>query len=60
MGDFLVEVSEECEETKLFIDGSELVVGKDSFFKCEDLFSVHSGVEKFLLVSRFNRTLCST
>jgi hypothetical protein len=45
IGNLLVEVGEECKEMKLFIDGSELVVGKDSFFKCEDFFPVHSGVE---------------
>jgi hypothetical protein len=59
VGDFLIEMGEECKKTKLFIDGSELVVGKDSFFEGKDLFPVHSVVEKFLLVSRFDRTLCS-
>jgi hypothetical protein len=44
MGDFLVEVGEKCKETELFVDGGELVVGKDSFFKCEDFFPVHSGI----------------
>jgi hypothetical protein len=44
MGNFLVEMSEECEETKLFVDGGKLVVGKDSFFKGKDLFPVHAVV----------------
>jgi hypothetical protein len=41
VGNFLVEVGEDCQETKLFVDGGELVVGKDSFFEGEDFLSVH-------------------
>jgi hypothetical protein len=41
VGDFFVEVGEDGKETKLFVDDSELVIGKDSFFKGEDLFPVH-------------------
>jgi hypothetical protein len=41
VGNFLVEVSEECKEIKLFVNGGELVVGKDSFFEGKDLFPVH-------------------
>jgi hypothetical protein len=44
VGNFLIEVGKECKEMKLFIDGSELVVSKDSFFKGKDLFPVHSVV----------------
>jgi hypothetical protein len=44
VGDFLVKVGEECEEAKLFVNGSELVVSKDSFFKGKDLFPVHAVV----------------
>ena len=58
MGNFLVQMGEECEEMKLFINGSKLVVSKDSFFEGKDLFPIHVLV-KFLLVSRFDRTLCS-
>jgi hypothetical protein len=38
-------VGEECEETKLFVDSSELVVSKDSFFEGKDFFPVHSVVK---------------
>jgi hypothetical protein len=44
MSNFLVEVGEECEETKLFINGGKLVVGKDSFFEGKDLFPVYAVV----------------
>jgi hypothetical protein len=43
VGNFLVKVGKECKETKLFVDGSELVISKDSFFKGKDLFPVHMG-----------------
>jgi hypothetical protein len=45
VGDFLVKVGEDGKKTKLFVDDSELVVGKDSFFKGEDLFPIHVTVE---------------
>jgi hypothetical protein len=41
VGNFLVEVGEECKEMKLFVNGGELVVSKDSFFEGKDLFPVH-------------------
>jgi hypothetical protein len=60
VGNFLVELGEDGKEAKLFVDDSELVVGKDSFFEGKDFFPIHVSVTKFLLVSRFDRTLCST
>jgi hypothetical protein len=45
VGNFLIEVGEECKKTKLFIDGGELVVGKDSFFEGKDFLPVHSVVK---------------
>jgi hypothetical protein len=42
VGDFLVKVGEECKEAKLFVNGSELVVSKDSFFEGKDLFPIHA------------------
>jgi hypothetical protein len=45
VGDFFIQMSEECKETKLFIDGGKLVVGKDSFFEGKDLFPVHVAIE---------------
>jgi hypothetical protein len=59
VGNFLVEVGEDGKKAKLFVDDSKLVVSKDSFFEGKDLFSVHV-LRQFLLVSRFDRTLCST
>jgi hypothetical protein len=59
VSNFLVKVGENGKKAKLFVDDSELVVGKDSFFEGKDLFSVHV-LKEFLLVSRFDRTLCST
>jgi hypothetical protein len=44
VGDFLVQMCEEYEETKLFVNGGKLVVGKDSFFKGKDFFPVHAVV----------------
>jgi hypothetical protein len=44
MGDFLIEMSEDGKQAKLFIDDGELVVGKDLFFEGKDLFPVHSMV----------------
>jgi hypothetical protein len=44
MGDFLVKVGEESEEVKLFVNGGELVISKDSFFEGKDLFPVHTVV----------------
>jgi hypothetical protein len=41
VGDFLIEVGKKCEETKLFVDSGELVVGKDSFFKGKDFLPIH-------------------
>jgi hypothetical protein len=41
VGDFLVEMGKDGKEMKLFVDGCELVVGKDSFFKGKDLFPIH-------------------
>jgi hypothetical protein len=40
----LVEVGEDGEKSKLFVDDGELVIGKDSFFKGKDLFPVHVSV----------------
>jgi hypothetical protein len=45
VGDFLVEMGEDGKQAKLFVDDSELVVGKDSFFEGKDLFPVHAVVE---------------
>jgi hypothetical protein len=42
VGDFLVQVGEECKEMKLFVDGGKLIVSKDSFFEGKDLFPVHA------------------
>jgi hypothetical protein len=44
VGDFFVEVGEDGKETKLFVDGGELVVSKDSFFEGKDLFPIHVSV----------------
>jgi hypothetical protein len=41
VGNFLVEMGEDGKKAKLFVDDSELVVGKDSFFEGKDLFLVH-------------------
>jgi hypothetical protein len=41
----LVEMGEDGKKAKLFVDDSKLVVGKDSFFKGEDLFPIHVTVE---------------
>jgi hypothetical protein len=45
VGNFLIEMGEDGEQTKLFVDDGELVVGKDSFFEGKDLFPVHTMVE---------------
>jgi hypothetical protein len=44
VSDFLVKMGEDGKQAKLFVDDSELVVGKDSFFEGKDLFPVHAVV----------------
>jgi hypothetical protein len=41
VGDFLIEMSEDSKQAKLFVNDGELVVGKDSFFEGKDLLPVH-------------------
>jgi hypothetical protein len=44
VGNFLIQMGEECSKSELFIDSGEVVVGKDSFFEGKDLFPIHSVV----------------
>jgi hypothetical protein len=45
VGNFLIEMGEDSEQAKLFVDDGKLVVGEDSFFEGKDLFPVHAMVE---------------